>query len=204
MTIMPPGRRRSMSRILLRAASQRRDEQSVCIADVLTDLGDRSFAWSMLFFAMLNVIPLPPGSTLVLAIPVLLVTGQMALGFTHLSLPGFVTRRRVSRDALRRGVVRMRPLLRPFERILRPRRVWLFTRRNEQIMAILLFAVAVALYIPLPGSGFLPAFSLMIAALAMLERDGLVMLLGLGMGVVSILITLGVIAALLAGVQTII
>lgn len=192
-----------MSRILLRAASQRRDEQSVLIADMLSDLGDRSFAWSMLFFAMLNAVPLPPGSTLILAIPVLLVTGQMALGFTHLRLPGLITRRRISRDALRRGVLRIRPLLQPFERILRPRRVWMFTRRREQLMAILLFVVAVALYIPIPGSGFLPALSLMVAALAMMERDGLVMIISLCMGAISIIITLILLTVLLAGVLTI-
>jgi hypothetical protein len=202
-TIINPGQRSSVSRILLRAASQRRDEQSVRIADLLADLGDRSFAWSVLIFAMLNVIPLPPGATLILAIPVLLVTGQMALGFTHLSLPDFIARRRVSRDGLRRGVLRMRPLLRAFERMLRPRKVWMFTRRTEQLTAMCLFAVAVALYIPLPGSGFLPALSLMVAALAMLERDGLVMMIGLGMGAVSITITLAVIAVLLAGLQLI-
>jgi hypothetical protein len=199
-----PRRRRSVSRTLLRAAGPRRDAHSVRIADMLANLGDRGFAWSVLFFAMLNLIPLPPGSTLVLAIPVLLVTGQMALGFTHLRLPDFITRRRVSRAALQRGVLRLRPLLRVFEHMLRPRRAWMFHPRSQQLIAVWLFAVAVALYIPIPGSGFLPALSLTVAALAMLERDGLVMMIGLGMGAVSIMVTLTVITALLSGLHLIV
>ena len=199
--VAPPPPRRSISRTLIGAANRRRTEARVSVEEILSELGDRSFAWAMLVFALANMIPAPPGSTLLVALPLLFVTAQMALGAHHLRLPRFVRRRTVAREALKRSVVRLRPFLRPVERVLKARRAWMFTRRNERLIGVALFAVAVALYIPIPLSGGFPAFALVVSALALLERDGLVMVLALGLGAASIAVTVAVIAALVSGVE---
>jgi hypothetical protein len=185
-----------MSRTLLNAANRRRTPDSVSVEAVLTDLGDRSFAWAMLFFALLNLIPAPPGSTLLTAVPHLIITSQMALGYHHVRLPAFVTRRRVPRDGLRAIVIRLRPLIRPIERVIRPRWPGMFTRRNERIIGAMLFAVAAALFIPLPGSGAIPAFALLVSSLGLLERDWLVTAAGLVIGAISIVVTIAVLTAI--------
>jgi len=197
----PPPARRSISRTLIGAANRRRETARVSVEEILSELGDRSFAWAALVFALANMVPAPPGSTLIMAAPLPIVTAQMALGAHHLHLPGFVRRRTVRRDALKRTIVRLGPLIRPVERVLRPRRAAMFTRRNERLIGLALFAVAVALYIPLPLSGGFPAFALVVSALALLERDGVVMMVGLGLGAASIAVTVAVIAALASGVE---
>ncbi len=197
-----PARRASMSRSLLRAANQRGEDESVSVEAVLASLGDRSFSWAILVFALVNLIPAPLGSTLVTAVPLLIVTAQMALGAHHLWLPRVIARRRVSRKALKRAVIRLRPLIRPIERTLKPRRLWLFTARNERIVGAMLFAVSVALFTPLPLTGAFPAWSLVVSALALLDRDGTVLLAGLTAGAASIAVTVAVVAAVLAGVES--
>lgn len=197
----PP--RRSITRTILSAARARRARNGeVTIASVLSELGDRSFAWATIVFALVNLIPAPPGSTLLLALPILLITGQMALGARHLALPGVVTRRRVPAQALRRAVIRLRPIIRHVERVLRPRRLWLFSPRNEQLIGIWMFLVALALYIPLPLSGALPAWALVITSVGLLERDGTVTLIGLAFGAVAVAVTAAVVTAVAAGVET--
>jgi hypothetical protein len=193
-----------MSRTLLKAARAKPAEERVRIESVLTELGDRSFAWAALFFALINLIPAPPGSTLITAPPLMLVTAQMALGAHHLRLPRFITRRSVPGRRIRQAVVRLRPLIRAVERILRRRRDWLFTPRNERLIGAALFAVSVALLIPLPLTGAFPAWATIITALGLLERDGTVTLVGLAAGAGAIAVTVGVVVAVIAGVETLI
>jgi hypothetical protein len=193
-----------MSRTLLKASKRPSEAETLCVGQVLTKLGDRSFAWAALFFGLLNLIPAPPGSTLFLAPPLLLITGQMALGAHHLTLPGFVTRRPVPADGVRRGLIKLRPLFRWIERLLKPRHYWLFSARNERAIGAALFVVSVALMTPLPLTGAFPAWAIVITCLGLLERDGIATLVGLGLGAASVAVTVLVVGAVITGVESLI
>lgn len=197
-------RRKTMTRAIQGALLPHRRAPTVSVGALLTELGDRSFGWAILFFALINMIPAPYGSTLITSLPLLLLTMQMALGYEHVSLPDLVTRRRVPVQGVRRLIIRLRALTRPLERFVRPRQDWIFVRRNERLIGFALFAVAAALFIPLPLSGGIPAFAILVSALALVERDGLLMMIGLGIGAVSIVITAVVAGLLIAGVQSVI
>lgn len=190
-----------MSRVLQGALHPHRGAPSVPVGAFLAELGDKSFGWAILFFALINMIPAPYGSTLITAPPLILLTAQLALGYRHLRLPGIITRRRVSVPGMRRLVVRLRRLVRPLERFVRPRRDWVFTRRNERLIGIALCTVSLALFLPMPLTGFIPAFALLISALALVERDGTLMLIGLGIGAVAIMVTLAMLVLLAFGAQ---
>lgn len=193
-----------MSRRLLRASRRAPEQDGLSVGEVLSRLGDRSFAWAGLFFGLLNLIPAPPGSTLFLAPPLLLITGQMALGAHHLNLPAFVTRRRAPTEGIRRGLVKLRPVFRFIERLLKPRHYWLFSARNERAIGAALFVVSVALLTPLPLTGAFPAWAIVITCLGLLERDGIAALVGLGLGAASVAVTVVVVGAVIAGVESLI
>jgi hypothetical protein len=189
-----------MSRTLFRAASRRANTDSLSIGALIAGLGDRSFGWSILLFSLVNLIPMPIGTNMVTALPLILLTGQMAAGFDHVRLPRLITRRGVNRRGFQRVVLRLQPVIRPIEKIVRTRHVWLFRPKNERIIGFLLLAVSLALFVPIPLSGFIPATALFITAFGLVERDGLVTLAGVVFGVISILITLVVGGMLWAGV----
>ena len=190
-----------MSRSLLLALRRRGNADAVPLGTVLADLGDRSFGWSIMVFALFNLIPMPIGSNMITALPLLLLTAQMALGLPHVRLPGFINRRRVSRRGFQRVVLRLKPVLRPLERIIRPRHSWLFQPRCERLVGACLFVVATALFLPIPLSGFISAFALFITAVGLAERDGTITLLGLGIGAAAIGVTLAAAATIVIGVQ---
>ncbi|MCB1475692.1 MAG: exopolysaccharide biosynthesis protein [Rhodobiaceae bacterium] len=192
--------RRSMSLWLLQAANRDRRAQTIEIETLLRELGERSFGWSLLLFALVNLLPLPLGSTLLTGIPLLIVSVQMVLQFDHVRLPGFITRRQLSRTALRQGIIRLQPLMRRIERIIHPRQDWVFA--YERLLGVALFLIAFALFLPLPLSGWLPALSMLIVSFGIVERDGTVTLIGLGLGLVSILVTVAVLVSLLLGIET--
>lgn len=199
-------RRKTVSRLLFRAAGRPAESlpasgDSVSVGTMIMGLGDRSFGWTMLLFALVNMVPMPIGSTLITAVPLMLLSAQMALGFRHIRLPPFVTRITVGRRRFKGVVLRLRPWLQRIERVVRPRMLWLFSRRNERLIGALLFAVSCALFIPLPGSGFIPATAILISSIGLVERDGAVLSGGLVLGALSIVITIAVAGAVLSGIE---
>lgn len=197
---LPKPIRRRLSRRLVRAARGPGPED-VALEALIETLGERSFAWALVLFALVNMVPMPIGANMITAIPLILVTAQMALGLPQMWLPEFVMRRQVNRRSFQKLVLRLGPLIRPIERMLRPRHTYLFAPRRERAVALLLLAVALALFVPIPLSGYLPAGALLVAGVGLVERDGLVLLAGLGLGVVSIGVTAAMGAALVAGVE---
>ena len=193
-----------MSRALLWAVCRYRTLDAVPLERILADQGQSSFGWSILLFAVVNLLPLPIGSNVVTALPLLLLTAQMALGFSHVRLPGFIARRRVPRRGFQRAVLRLRPLLRPIERVIRPRPPQLFSPQAERVIGALLFVVSAALFLPIPFSGMLSAFALLVSAMGLIERDGVVTLISLGLGAVALVVTATAATLLILGANSLI
>jgi hypothetical protein len=63
--------------------------------------------------------------------------------------------------------------------------------------------VAVALFVPLPLISYLPAAALCLAGIGLVERDGLVTLAAVALGVVAVIAVLTAGVALIAGVELI-
>ena len=200
----PSVRKTRLTRRLFRAAGPRGGPEDQTLGEVIAGLGDRSFGWLILMFALVNLMPWPPGSTMVLALPLLIVTGQMALGLSQVRLPRFVTERRVGRKTFQRVVLRLRPLIRPIERIVRPRHLFVFGAATERLLGVALFLVAIALFMPIPLSAYLPAFALFVAGFGLVERDGLVTLIGVALGLIAIGVTVAVGGMIVLGAETII
>lgn len=195
------GSRRTMSRSLLMALRRQPDASAVPLGGVLAELGNRSFGWAILLFGLVNLIPMPIGSQMITGLPLMLLAAQMVLGFSHVRLPAFVNRHRVSRRRFQEVVMRLRPVLRPLERIIRPRLTWLFAQPCERAIGAFLFLVALALVLPIPLSGFISAFALFIAGVGLAERDGVVTLLGLVIGLAATVVSTAAAVTIIVGVQ---
>jgi hypothetical protein len=193
--------RRGLSRRLVRAARDPERRPDMSLGDLIHGLGDRSFGWCIVLFALISLLPMPIGSTMITSIPLILVTGQMALGLPQVWLPGWVMRRQVSRKRFQRRVLWFGPLIRPIERIVRPRYAAIFAPRVERGLGVFLLFVAVALFAPIPLSSYLPAIALLLAGIGLVERDGAVVVASLVLGLVAIVVTAGVTVALLMGVD---
>ncbi|WP_315901076.1 exopolysaccharide biosynthesis protein [Leisingera daeponensis] len=169
---------------------------------ILEQLGDRSFGWAILLSCLINLLPLPPGATLITAIPLLIFCGQLSLGFSSVRLPKRIARIRIPLEAMRRNVLRLRPVSRRLERIARPRLPAVFHPKREQFIGCLLFLVSLALFVPLPLSGWFPAIALFVASIGLVERDGIIVLAGVCAGVFSIALTAFVAASILIGANS--
>lgn len=71
-------------------------------------------------------------------------------------------------------------------------------------MGALLMAVAIALFFPIPLSGFIPATALLVTSIGIVERDGVVALAGLALGAVAVVVTLVIGMMIVAGAKALV
>ncbi|MCT8997025.1 exopolysaccharide biosynthesis protein [Chelativorans intermedius] len=173
-----------------------REAEGVVTVEALRQaLGDRSFATLLIFFSCLNMLPLPPGSTLVLGLPLILLSLQMLLGRRTVWLPRFVLRKSVSAEQFRRLSERLIPRLKWAEQLIRPR-VWPFARDHaDRLIGLIAFVLAVAVTLPIPLGNWFPAFSCALVGLALSERDGVLLGIAVTCGVLSLAVIAVVIGA---------
>lgn len=184
--VMRSGPPRRLSRIFADLA--REAEDVVTVEQIRQALGDRSFATLLVFFACLNLLPFPPGSTLLLGIPLMLISLQMVRRDNTVWLPRFILRKSVGAEQFRLMTDRLVPRLEWIERMIRPR-YWPFARAHaDRLIGLAALVLATAVTLPIPLGNWLPAFSCVLLGLAHSERDGLLLTVAAGCGLLSLII----------------
>ncbi|HHZ07825.1 MAG TPA: exopolysaccharide biosynthesis protein, partial [Rhizobiales bacterium] len=165
----------------------------VSVAAIRDALGERSLAAFVVLFAGLNLIPAPPGASVILGLPLVIVAAQMLVGAKRAWLPGFILRRSLSAERFRAAMDWILPRLVRLERYVRPR-FWPFRRRRgERIVGAAALLLAVVVTLPIPFGAWLPAFATALIALSLIERDGILLTVGVFVGIVSIGIVVAVV-----------
>jgi hypothetical protein len=154
----------------------------VSIATTRDALGDRSFAALLVLFAAVNLLPWPPGSTLVLGLPLILVSGQMVLGRTSTWLPQFVLEKSLSPDRFRRIAETWTPRLMRLERLVKPRYWPFYPGYDDRVIGMITLIEALAVTLPVPFGNWFPALSIVFLGLALSERDGVLLAIGIVVG----------------------
>ncbi|WP_300649559.1 exopolysaccharide biosynthesis protein [Hydrogenophaga sp.] len=194
LAVLPPGSV-PLSVVLLRLANDHSRER-ISVGDLLAALGDRAIGALMFFFAAPNILPVPPGVSTLLGAPLLFLSAQLMLGMRPW-LPGFVTRRSLSRDDLSTLVRRIVPWLAKAEKLLKPRLHGLVRPPVEYAVGLVCLVLAMVLMLPVPLGNTLPALAISVLALGVLERDGVWIALGLLASAVAGAVVWGVVWAMI-------
>lgn len=163
------------------------DAEHVRLGDIFDRLGPAGLGLALLVLSLPALIPLPGPFGVVFGIGLSLVAVQMMLGLPRLWLPRLVAERRIPSRLLRRAVDHAVPWLRRMERLTQRRRLRPLTRGSARMaigVPVLLLAIALAL--PIPLGNLLPVVALVAIALALLEQDGLALLVALVLSAVAI------------------
>ena len=151
-------------------------------------LRDRMWGGLLLTFAAINILPLPPGTTTVTGIPLVLLTAQMAIGRARPWFPRKFDERGLTKDQLRQLLARLLPWERRVERIFKPRMVGLTSHRGMRAIGIVCFMLSVILWLPIPLGNHAPALAMSLFALALIYRDGVLVILGVIATLLSIVL----------------
>ena len=155
------------------------DERPVLtVGQMLEQFDSRAFGAMLLVFGLLNCLPLPPGSSTILSLPILLLAPQIAWGSDIPWLPRKLVDHPLKRDDLRGLFRRLTPIVRRMELVTRPRLRILFAPIGERLIGVVCTLLALVLVLPIPLGNLAPGATVAVLALALLQRDGLLALLG--------------------------
>ena len=160
-------------------------EPRISIAELMQRFGGRALGALLFVFSLICVLPLPPGATTLFGLPLLLLAPQLIVGHGAPWLPERVKRRTLATADLHRALPRMIPWLQRVEAVSKPRLVVLFNPLGERVIGFVCAVLALVLILPIPLGNMLPALAVSVLSFSLIQRDGLIALLGYGVAITS-------------------
>lgn len=146
--------------------------ERVSLGDLIQALGDRSLGTILLALSLPTVAPVPLGVSCLFDLPILLYSAQLAFGTRGARLPDWILNRSVGRRMAERMIDAAMPRLTGIERMLKPRYPRLAHLDSNRWFGLLLLILTLTCIVPLPLTGWLPGFALVLISLGLIERDG--------------------------------
>lgn len=182
-------KREAGTRALLDALLEGDHQQTLDFSALMSGLGRRAFGMLLLLATLPAFIPIPIGGVLSGPLVVLL-AAQLLIGLRRPWLPGFIARRGPKRQSLAHFESIVAPWLMRLERVVRPRlAIVLDHRLASTLTGLLLLLLGVLLSLPIPLTNYLLGALILLFALALLERDGAMMLVAWGVGIATVATT---------------
>ncbi len=171
-------------------------EDRVTIGDVLDAIGDRSYGPALMLPALIEISPIGgiPGVPTFLALIIAITAVQLLIGKEHLWMPQFIQRRSVSAKKLRAAADKSNGLAHLLDKWFHGRLPAFVTGVWQRIAAgtVILLCLLVPPLEFIPFASTVPMLVIMGIGLAILVRDGLLMLLAISAGAVTVVAGLGI------------
>jgi hypothetical protein len=161
--------------------------ERISLQDLLDGLGERSFGFLLLLFGIACAIA-PPGFATIFSLPLLLFALQMGAGYDSPWLPRAIGARSFAKTDLEATIKRAVPAMRWVERICKPRFEFLVGELGERLLGVLVFILTIVIALPGPGTNFPPGVAIAFMSIAIIERDGLLVFLGILASMVALYI----------------
>ena len=155
---------------------------SVSFGELLDQFSERSWGLFLLLAMLPNFVPIP-GAGAISGPLVVLIGVQLLFHVEHPWLPKFLARREIARERLVGFRNRMDKWLARIEKLVKPR--WqgvLDNKYGHAFSGFMLIVLGVILALPIPGTNYIFGALLLGYSLALIERDGKLMLLCWGLG----------------------
>lgn len=189
----PDKPQRRLSRVLRELAL--RTSEPISVAEIRDALADRSFAALLVVFSAINLLPWPPGTTLVLGLPIVIIAVQLMLGKGSAWLPRFVMRKTLQPQQMLSMTQKLWPILRRVEYYIKPRYWPMQHHLAERLIGVFVLVMGLAVTLPIPFGNWFPALSTTLAGLALSERDGLLLVVSVVVGIFALFVMALVIGA---------
>ena len=158
----------------------------ITIGEFKDALSGRAYGVLLLVLALPNLVPIPvPGISAMLGAPLILVTFQLMLGLKTPFLPKFIVRRSIKHTHLQSVCTRILPYMEKLERVITPRLNFLVRPPADRLIALLCVVLSLMIMLPIPFANALPALSISFFAIAILQRDGLFVIFGIIIALIS-------------------
>ena len=152
--------------------------EKLFLGEIVEAFGERAFGAVMLLFAIVNILPWPPGGTTLTGAPLLFLSAELAWGRDSLWLPRWLAHASVKRETFRTLSGRLMKIIRLSEALSRPRLYFLTGRLGQGLIGLACLCLSAILVLPVFGGNLIPAVAIGFFSLGVMQRDGLAVLLG--------------------------
>ena len=187
------------TRALLDAFAVGDPDDLLSLRELLAGLDRRAFGMLLFIATLPAFIPIPAGGAISGPLAIL-IGAQLLVGRHRPWLPDFIARRGPHRRALAAFERRFAPWLSRLEALVRPRLPGLLANRAAAMLTgLVLMLLGLLLLLPIPLTNYLFGVLLLLFALALLERDGVLMVIAWITGI-SAVVVFGVLSGNLAAI----
>ncbi len=167
--------------------------ERISFDDLAGTLGDKCYAGLMFLLAAPNILPLPPGASGLLGVPLILLSAQLMLGIRRPWFPALIRERGIATSKFAVIGTRLEPMTRRAEALLTRRLTFLSGMIGRRLIGLVSLLLATVLALPIPLGNVVPAIGISLFAFGLLARDGLAVLGGYAaaVGTAAILYGLG-------------
>ena len=164
------------TRAILDALAEGDPKDTITLEALVAGLGRRAFGMLLFACVLPAFIPIPIGGAI--SGPLAMLIGvQLCISLRKPWLPGFIARRGPHREALMKFDKMISPTLGRLERLVRPRLAWMLDHPLASLVTgLMLLLLGFLLSLPIPLTNYLFGVLLLAFALALIERDGVLML----------------------------
>lgn len=156
--------------------------QGLTLREIMDRLDERAFGAMLFVLALPCCIPFLYLVPQIVALPMMALALQMAIGREEPWLPRKLADRRIERDGLNNTARGGRKWFGWVEAIARPRLTFLTGAGPERVIGAILCVFCASILVPLPMTNTVPGFAVALASFGLIQRDGLLVVIGLVLG----------------------
>jgi len=149
------------------------------LGEIVDRLDERAFGLLLLLLALPCTPPFVYLLPQIVSVPMLALAAQMAAGRQSPWFPQTIRARRLSLGEFKKVLDFCEKYVRWIERIARPRLPAVTGRAGARLAGALMIVPALSILAPFPGTNTVPGIGIAVAALGLIQRDGLLVILGL-------------------------
>lgn len=171
------------------------DGDEVTFGDILDLFGSRSFGPVIVLLGMLVTVPplgAVPGLPMIVGLVIILFTVQIVFGAKRIWVPGFIENRSISKDKLKAADEKAKPWLQRIDGLV-SERISMLTGPWAIYAAAVIIIFLALLMIPLelvPFAVGVPGAAITLYGLAIMARDGVLMLIGYVLAAITTAVTI--------------
>jgi len=165
---------------------ERAGPDRLSFSELAAQLHSRAWGGLLLIFAAINLLPLPPGTSVFFAIPLLIVAAQMVFGRASPWFPARIDRRGVTRQELQRLIGKLQWIEVRVEKVFKPRMASLTGPTAARLIGLVCCLLALIAAIPVPLFHIAPAAAIVLYGLALIYRDGALVIAAMVASIVAL------------------
>ena len=187
------------SELLSEILKGKNQQDRITFSEINNFLHERGFGLLLLLFSFPMAIPMPypPGFTTVLGIPLIFYALQMIMAKKDAWIPKWIGNKTIKVEHLQFAITKATRFFKFIETIVKPRLDFMTGKNGERVIGFFVMICAIAIALPIPLGNAVPSLGIFIMSIGLLNKDGLIVMIGMivsvfGIAIASTVVIFGV------------